>query len=348
MSSLPPLTSRQLSELRDNAQKNLVSQLCDALMDSTSQGTVKDKIKEPLADMMIQIMQNPENMSRLSDSVHSAIHKSLENSLKGPLLLYTLVSSESGFEEVKKQITTLFTQAYGEKATIRAFRGKLYALLQHSQRLHAQKGGNKKTHHKRQKGTARTRKNRYVRGGTSKAVPALLQEKIQEGVMDMATQQLSNAEKQDEPDSAELPDVAQQSEGSVSIASSEHDLREYNNALLDEMKKSIQEVREQMTSKMIDALFVSVKSNADMIVHHIVTSVSKTIEKDEMIKNVGPVIILQAMRASSTDIDKALISTFDEIRAKDPESTFDPIQSSFITTYMQHLKLRLTKQVTGK
>ena len=37
MSSLPPLTSRQLSELRDNAQKNLVSQLCDALMDSTSQ-----------------------------------------------------------------------------------------------------------------------------------------------------------------------------------------------------------------------------------------------------------------------------------------------------------------------
>ena len=48
------------------------------------------------------------------------------------------------------------------------------------------------------------------------------------------------------------------------------------------MKKSIQEVgEEQMTSKMIDALFVSVKSNADMIVHHIVTSVSKTIEKDE-------------------------------------------------------------------
>ena len=49
--------------------------------------------------------------------------------------------------------------------------------------------------------------------GTSKAIPALLQEKIQEGVMDMATQQLSNAEKQDEPDNAETPDVAQQSEG---------------------------------------------------------------------------------------------------------------------------------------
>lgn len=348
MSSLPPMTSRQLSELRDSAQNNLVSQLCDTLMDSTS--TIKDKIKEPLADTILQIMQNPENMSRLADSVHGAIHKSLENSLKGPLLLYSLTISETGFEEVKKHITSLFTQAYGEKATMRSFRGKLYAILQHSQSLQIQKGGNKKTHHKRHKGTTRTRKHRYTRGGSSKAIPidgAVLQEKIQEGVMDIATQQVANAN-DEKQDNAETPDVAQQSEGTVNVASSEHDLREYNNALLDEMKKNVQEVGEQMTSKMIDAIYVSVKSNADIIVRHIVSSVGKSIEKDEMFKSAGPVIILQALRASSTDVDKALISTFDETRAKDPEAVFVPIQSSFINTYMKHLKLRLTKQVTGK
>ena len=49
--------------------------------------------------------------------------------------------------------------------------------------------------------------------------------------------------------------------------------------------KNIQEVGEQMTSKMIDALYVSVKSNADIIVNHIVTSVGKSIEKDEMPKH---------------------------------------------------------------
>ena len=135
-------------------------------MDSTS--TIKDKIKEPLADTMIQIMQNPENMSRLTDSVHSAIHKSLENSLKGPLLLYSLTTSETGVEELKKSITNLFTQAYGEKATIRAFRGKLYAILQNPPISQIQKGGKKRTHRLRHRGTTRTRKHRYIKVETVK------------------------------------------------------------------------------------------------------------------------------------------------------------------------------------
>ena len=290
----------------------------------------------------------------MTDSVHSAIHKSLENSLKGPLLLYSLTTSETGVEELKKSITNLFTQAYGEKATIRAFRGKLYAILQNPPISQIQKGGKKRTHRQRHRGPTRTRKHRYIKGGNSKTSPvnaALLQEKIQEGIMDMAAKQLSAGEKQEKNVQEANTDAVNASTANVPTAnlpSNEHDLREYNNALLNEMKKNIQEVGEQMTSKMIDALYVSVKSNADIIVNHIVTSVGKSIEKDEMLKNTGPVIILQALRASSTDIDKAIISTFDEIRAKDPEAAFVPIQSSFITTYMRHLKLRLTKQVTGK
>ena len=67
-----------------------------------------------------------------------------------------------------------------------------------------------------------------------------------------------------------------------------------------------------------------------------------------MIKKSAPVIIVQALRAASTDLDKAVISTFDEIQSKDPEAAFVPIQSSFMTTFMQHLKLRLSKQVTGQ
>ena len=362
MSSLPPLTSRQLSELRDTAQNNLVSQLCDALMESTSKGTVKDKIKEPLAEMMIQIMQSPENASRLSDSVHSAIHKSLENSVKGPLLLYTLLSSDSGFEEVKKDISNLFTRAYGEKSTIRAFRGKLYAILQNPMKQTQNGGGNKKSHRRRAKNGTKTRKLRYMKGGNKEVITKAILNEAQNQVEKVMEESQESQEREESQESQEREvvekaevvqnvgqtDLAAPSVSSATLPSNQHDLREYNNALLDEMKKSIQEVGEQMTSKMIDALFVSVKSNADTIVSHIVNSVSKTVERDELIKKAGPIVIVQALRASSTDIDKALISTFDEIRTKEPESDFDPTQSTFLTSYMQKLQLRLTKQVTGK
>lgn len=364
MSSLPPLTSRQLSELRDTAQKNLVNQLCDALMDSSTKGTVKDKIKEPLATMMIDIMQNPENMVRLSDSVHHAIHKSLEKSLKGPLLLYSLMTSEDGFEEVKKHIYALFTQAYGEKATIRAFRGKLYTILQNPQSsvLGTQRGGKKKTHRKRQKVATKTRKLRHIKGGNNEIKAMLPDEIIPDTIIPeavvpesiipesiipeaeaMAAEQLTgNEQAKDEKEKTSVESAQ------ATLPSTQYDLREYNDALLDEMKKNIQEVGEQMTSKMIEALSVTVKSNADTIVKYIVSSVGKTIEKDDMIKKSAPVIIVQALRAASTDLDKAVISTFDEIQSKDPEAAFVPIQSSFMTTFMQHLKLRLSKQVTGQ
>lgn len=356
MSSLPPLTSRQLSELRDTAQKNLVNQLCDALMDSSTKGTVKDKIKEPLATMMIDIMQNPENTVRLSDSVHHAIHKSLEKSLKGPLLLYSLMTSEDGFEEVKKHIYALFTQAYGEKTTIRAFRGKLYTILQNPQSsvLGTQKGGKKKTHRKRQKVATKTRKLRHIKGGNNE-IKAMLPDEIipdtitpesvipdSEAIVDVAAKQLTgNEQAKDEKDKTSVESAQ------ATLPSTQYDLREYNDALLDEMKKNIQEVGEQMTSKMIEALSVTVESNADTIVKYIVSSVGKTVEKDDMIKKSAPVIIVQALRAASSDLDKAVISTFDEIQSKDPEAAFVPIQSSFMATFMQHLKLRLSKQVTG-
>ena len=361
MSSLPPMTSRQLSELRDTAQQNLVNQLCDTLMDNNSIGTMKEKIREPLADMMVQIMQNPENINRLSDSVHNAIHKSLEKSLKGSLLLYTLITSDSGFEEVKKHLSILFTKAYDEKATIRAFRGKLYAILQDPQSSvsSTQKGGKKKTCRNRKIKGTRTRKLRHVKGGNGIAtalnnvksvVPEdIVPETISKDVIpDAISQELT---KKDEEEKEEKEEILENKSGENvqnTLSSSQYDLREYNDALLDEMKKNVQEVGAQMTSKMIEALYVIIKSNADTIINFIAGSVSKTVEKDEFIKQSAPVIITQALGAASSDLDKAVISTFDEIQSKDPEAAFVPTQSSFMTTYMQHLKIRLAKQVIGQ
>lgn len=366
MSSLPPLTSRQLSELRDTAQQNLVNQLCDALMDNNSIGTMKEKIREPLADMMVQIMQNPENIHRLSDSVHNAIHKSLEKSLKGSLLLYTLITSDSGFEEVKKHLSILFTKAYGEKATIRAFRGKLYAILQDPQSSisSTQKGGGKKkTCRNRKMKGMRTRKLRLVKGGSGIATAMdsvksvvsedIVPEAISKDVIPNAiSQELTKKDDEEKEEKEEIQEKTQEIKSVENVQntlpSSQYDLREYNDALLDEMKKNVQEVGAQMTSKMIEALYVIIKSNADTIINFIAGSISKTVEKDEFIKKSAPVIITQALGAASSDVDKAVISTFDEIQSKDPEAAFVPTQSSFMTTYMQHLKIRLAKQVIGQ
>ena len=112
--SNPKLTERDKNNLTDEIRDKMVNTLCSKIMDESASDSqlISGVLKKNLGDKINDILSNPSNEAKISETIFQAINASLRNTIKGPLLLYSILNNKESFNKTKVLITKIFTNVY--------------------------------------------------------------------------------------------------------------------------------------------------------------------------------------------------------------------------------------------
>ena len=121
---------------------------------------------------------------------------------------------------------------------------------------------------------------------------------------------------------------------------------EYNKELINRLSKKIDETEEELLERMLNAAYIHITNNGDVILKSINNALYNIIKIDPIIKESTKIIIVQAMYAASTHVHRAIENAFDEYRDKETASgtptnqiIFNPTTPAFINSFMQQFTI---------
>ena len=112
ITNMDKLSWRDRSKIRSEIAEKLGDKICSGLINNAP---LVDNLRESLGNEMLGVLNNPENKSKISQTVLQAINTSIELPLRGPLLLYALMDNDKSYEYTKNMVTFIFGQIYKEK-----------------------------------------------------------------------------------------------------------------------------------------------------------------------------------------------------------------------------------------
>ena len=112
--SNPKLSQRDKNNLTDQIKDKMVDTICSRIMDESASDSqlISGVLKKNLGDKINEILANPSNEAKISDTIFQAINSSLRHTVKGPLLLYSILNNKDSFNQTKVLITKIFTNVY--------------------------------------------------------------------------------------------------------------------------------------------------------------------------------------------------------------------------------------------
>lgn len=112
--SNPKLSQRDKDNLTDQIKDKMVDTICSRIMDESASDSqlISGVLKKNLGDKINEILGNPSNEAKISDTIFQAINSSLRHTVKGPLLLYSILNNKESFNQTKVLITKIFTNVY--------------------------------------------------------------------------------------------------------------------------------------------------------------------------------------------------------------------------------------------
>jgi hypothetical protein len=184
--SNPKLTERDKNNLTDEIRDKMVNTLCSKIMDESASDSqlISGVLKKNLGDKINDILSNPSNEAKISETIFQAINASLRNTIKGPLLLYSILNNKESFNKTKVLITKIFTNVYNNSTnkSLKVFITNLITKLNNppydiwfNQQVKQTTGGKRrKTMRSRKKKRSRTYRNRQkggdIRGNISRSM----------------------------------------------------------------------------------------------------------------------------------------------------------------------------------
>lgn len=167
------ITDRDRTKIRIAIADKLVDKVCDALIDGKP---LTGNLRETLGNTMVKVLNEPENKSKISQTIFQSVDSALKMPLRGPLLLFSLVNNEQTYTYIQNYITMIFSKVYQENDTIKLFNKRLYDQMGDPPYnvwfAPVQKGGKKrktirfkKKSNKRMKKKRKTKRIRKQRGG---------------------------------------------------------------------------------------------------------------------------------------------------------------------------------------
>lgn len=172
-SEMDNITDRDRTKIRIAIADKLVDKVCDALIDSKP---LTGNLRETLGNTMVKVLNEPENKSKISQTIFQSVDSALKMPLRGPLLLFSLVNNEQTYNYIQNYITMIFSKVYQENDTIKLFNKRLYDQMGDPPYnvwfAPVQKGGKKrktirfkKKSNKRNRKKRKTKRVRKQRGG---------------------------------------------------------------------------------------------------------------------------------------------------------------------------------------
>ena len=170
------LSQRDKDNLTDQIKDKMVDTICSKIMDESS-GDISGVLKKNLGDKINEILANPSNEAKISDTIFQAINSSLRHTVKGPLLLYSILNNKESFNQTKVLITKIFTNVYNNsnnksqsefvKNLLTKLNDPPYRVWFNQQVEQTTGGKRRKTMRSRKKKKSRTYRNRQTGGGKS-------------------------------------------------------------------------------------------------------------------------------------------------------------------------------------
>lgn len=172
-SEMDNITDRDRTKIRIAIADKLVDKVCDALIDGKP---LTGNLRETLGNTMVKVLNEPENKSKISQTIFQSVDSALKMPLRGPLLLFSLVNNEQTYNYIQNYITMIFSKVYQENDTIKSFNKRLYDQMGDPPYnvwfAPVQKGGKKrktirfkKKSNKRNRKKRKTKRVRKQRGG---------------------------------------------------------------------------------------------------------------------------------------------------------------------------------------
>jgi hypothetical protein len=126
INNMNTLSWRDKSLIRAAIAEKVVDKICSGLVNNAP---LVDNLREALGNQMKDVLSDPANKSKISQSVIQSVTTSIRLPLRGPLLLYALMENDESYKYTKKMITFVFQQVHKSGNTINQFSGKLVERL---------------------------------------------------------------------------------------------------------------------------------------------------------------------------------------------------------------------------
>lgn len=174
--SNPKLSQRDKNNLTDQIKDKMVDTICSRIMDESASDSqlISGVLKKNLGDKINEILGNPSNEAKISDTIFQAINSSLRHTVKGPLLLYSILNNKESFNQTKVLITKIFTNVHNNSSNkkqgefVKNLLTKLndppYRIWFNQQVEQTTGGKRRKTMRSRKKKRSRTYRNRQTGG----------------------------------------------------------------------------------------------------------------------------------------------------------------------------------------
>ena len=124
----------------------------------------------------------------------------------------------------------------------------------------------------------------------------------------------------------------------------------FNKELMNEVTKSIPDIKDQILTKMVNASYVHALKSGDVMLNSIIGSLNNSVQVNSNLINIFPIILVQAMVASFELIATTINRTHNEEKTETNEEKkddvkFDPTLDPFLMNFMKNLKENIEEKI---
>jgi len=287
MTDKKTLTTRKLNIIYDKVADKVVDRICNQLINGY---TVSDTLNKKIEDSMVNILNDTSISNKLGDIILQNVDVLFRKAVKGPHLLYTLLSNNDTYEPVKQKLLRRMEKLtiIDGKINMRDISKQLF-----NKPLHVKKGG-KKTLRKKIILRNNENKTRVYRGGDGSK--QLLDVAVSKGI--------------------------QQVQNNTTINDVDALFSNYVESLINQSSKNLITTSNNISKKMINATYNYMLKNGDSILKATHDGIVTQFNKIPI--NIVDIIIDQVLYDSKDILSKSIRLNITDKEKTDKNFKFEP------------------------
>ena len=119
---------------------------------------------------------------------------------------------------------------------------------------------------------------------------------------------------------------------------------------MNEVTKDLPSIKDQILTKLVNASYVHALKSGDTMFNSIIGSLNNSVQVNQNLINIFPIILVQAMVSSFKIIASTVSMTYNDEKKEASESgeskvEFNPIKDTFLMNFIVNLKKNLEEKI---
>ena len=127
-------------------------------------------------------------------------------------------------------------------------------------------------------------------------------------------------------------------------------INKFDKELMNEVTKDLPSIKDQILTKLVNASYVHALKSGDTMFNSIIGSLNNSVQVNQNLINIFPIILVQAMVSSFKIIASTVSMTYNDEKKEASESgeskvEFNPIKDTFLMNFIVNLKKNLEEKI---